>query len=91
MEEKKKVHAAVVLGRRGGRVKSKAKAAAARMNGLLGGASKWKQWHQGRKKKPKPAKLKTTEVTKRKRKIKLVAEVTVPEPERKIVMERPPI
>jgi hypothetical protein len=58
--EKKKNPAAVLLGRRGGRVKSEAKAAAARINGLLGGTNGQKprdQWKprgpNKKKKKPK--------------------------------------
>lgn len=65
-EERKKLSAAVVLGRRGGLVKSEAKAAAVRLNGLLGGAAAWKtprdQFKPRKKKiiKPKKRKFKVT-------------------------------
>jgi hypothetical protein len=66
-QEKKKNHAAVMLGRLGGRVKSEAKARAARENGLLGGPDSWTKPRELWKKTVKPRKiapqnLKVTEV-----------------------------
>jgi hypothetical protein len=60
-ETMKKDRAAVSLGRRGGLVKSEAKAAAARLNGLKGGPSRWKKpLHLRKKRARKPHKPPTT-------------------------------
>lgn len=59
--EVKKDRAAVSLGRRGGLVKSEAKAAAARLNGLKGGPAKWKKpLHLRKKRERKPHKPPST-------------------------------
>jgi hypothetical protein len=62
-----KLAAAVALGRMGGRVKSEAKAAAARINGLLGGTNGQKprdQWKpRGKNKTVKKPKMKLTVTT----------------------------
>lgn len=67
-EPNTKLLAAVILGRRGGLVKSEAKAIAARLNGLKGGASAWKKSKDerkkpGRKAKPRPPKKPKRKVT----------------------------
>lgn len=65
-EERKKLPAAVSLGRRGGLTKSPAKAAAARLNGLLGGAQAWKKPREEWK-----ARAPRKKVIKKKKKFKL--------------------
>lgn len=73
-----KMAAAVALGRRGGRVKSKAKTLAARMNGWLGGPQSWtKPRHEWKKRDPNKE---ITVNTKKRAKRKLKVKVTTPAP-----------
>ena len=91
-EDGEKMAAAVALGRRGGKVKSKKKTLAARMNGWLGGPQSWtKPRHEWKKRDPNKV---TAVNTKKRAKGKLKMKVTTPRratpPVEQIVTEHRP-
>ena len=84
-----KLPAAVAMGRRGGKVKSEAKARAVRLNGLLGGPSSWTKPREQWKKRNDPKQVKTKAKAKSKVKIKSTTQTPPETVERVLAVHAP--